>query len=251
MPQQAQTLREWTGTPESTTPRPPKVIAVTSGKGGGKTNVAANLVVALSELGQRVVVLDADLGLGNLDVLFGVVPRYTIEGFAAVHVAAAPDHGAFMSEPEPGPTDARLHGATRFGILPLIAGRNSMPNRTVGQVEAEIGNALIQFEKDFMGRGPKETRAYVIEDMVLVRLKGVLTPAEQQLAKNNAGTDLIKQIRSNLLEQARELLSGTIEKITGLKVISLYTDISTKTGERVILFTLNENLAERFRPGPA
>ena len=123
--------------------------------------------------------------------------------------------------------------------------------KTIGQVEAEISNALIQFEKDFMGRGPKETRAYIIDDMVLVRLKGVLTPAEQQLAKNAAGTDLIKQIRSNLLEQARELLSGTIEEITGLKVISLYTDISTRTGERVILFTLNENLAERFRQDPA
>ena len=121
--------------------------------------------------------------------------------------------------------------------------------KTSGQLEAEIGNALIQFEKDFMGRGPKETRAYIVEDMVLVRLKGVLTPAEQQLAKNAAGTDLIKQIRSNLLEQARELLSETIEKITGCTVISLYTDISTKTGERVILFTLNENLAERFRTG--
>jgi uncharacterized protein YbcI len=121
--------------------------------------------------------------------------------------------------------------------------------KTSGQLEAEIGNALIQFEKDFMGRGPKETRAYIIEDMVLVRLKGVLTPAEQQLAKNAAGTDLIKQIRSNLLEQARELLSATIEKITGCTVISLYTDISTKTGERVILFTLNESLAERFRTG--
>ena len=123
-------------------------------------------------------------------------------------------------------------------------------SKTSGQLEAEIGNALIQFEKDFMGRGPKETRAYIIEDMVLVRLKGVLTPAEQQLAKNAAGTDLIKQIRSNLLEQARELLSETIEKITGCTVISLYTDISTRTGERVILFTLNENLAERFRTGP-
>ena len=122
--------------------------------------------------------------------------------------------------------------------------------KTSGQLEAEIRNALIQFEKDFMGRGPKETRAYIIEDMVLVRLKGVLTPAEQQLAKNVAGTDLIKQIPSNLLEQARELLSETIEKITGCTVISLYTDISTRTGERVILFTLNENLAERFRTGP-
>ncbi len=119
--------------------------------------------------------------------------------------------------------------------------------KTSGQLEAEIGNALIQFEKDFMGRGPRETRAYIVEDMVLVRLKGVLTPAEQQLAKNAAGTDLIKQIRSNLLEQARELLSETIEKITDCTVISLYTDISTKTGERVILFTLNESLAERFR----
>ncbi len=123
--------------------------------------------------------------------------------------------------------------------------------KTSGQLEAEIGNALIQFEKDFMGRGPRETRAYIVEDMVLVRLKGVLTPAEQQLAKNAAGTDLIKQIRSNLLEQARGLLTETIEKITGCTVISLYTDISTKTGERVILFTLNENLAERFRPSPA
>lgn len=120
-------------------------------------------------------------------------------------------------------------------------------SRTIGQVEAEISAALIQFEKDFMGRGPKETRAYIIEDMVLVRLKGVLTPAEQQLAKNAEGTELIKRLRSNLLEQARELLSGTIEKITGLKVTSLYTDISTRTGERIILFTLDESLADRFR----
>jgi uncharacterized protein YbcI len=119
--------------------------------------------------------------------------------------------------------------------------------RTIGQVEAEIAASLIQFEKDFLGRGPKETKAYIIEDMILIRLKGVLTPAEQQLAKNAEGTELIKRLRSNLLEQARELLSGTIEKITGLGVTSLYTDISTKTGERIILFTLVENLAERFR----
>lgn len=119
--------------------------------------------------------------------------------------------------------------------------------RTIGQVEAEISAALIQFEKDFMGRGPKETKAYIIEDMVLVRLKGVLTPAEQQLAKNAEGIELIKRLRSNLLEQARELLTGTIEKITGLAAASLYTDISTKTGERIILFTLQENLADRFR----
>jgi uncharacterized protein YbcI len=118
--------------------------------------------------------------------------------------------------------------------------------KTKGQIEAEISNALIQFEKDYMGRGPQETKAFIIEDMILVRLKGVLTPAEQQLAKNLEGMNLIKKIRSNLLEQGRELVKEVIEKITGLKVISLHTDISTKTGERMIIFTLNENLEDHF-----
>ena len=122
--------------------------------------------------------------------------------------------------------------------------------KTKGQVEAEISNAIVQFEKDYMGRGPKETQTYIIDDMILVRLKGVLTPAEQQLAKNPEGTNLIKQVRSNLLEQGRGLLSEMIEKLTGLKVISLHTDISTKSGERVIIFSLSENLERRFEVDP-
>jgi|SRR5579884_1950574 len=122
--------------------------------------------------------------------------------------------------------------------------------KTKGQVEAEISNAIIQFEKDFMGRGPKETQTHIIDDLILVRLKGVLTPAEQQLAKNPEGTNLIKQVRSNLLEQGRGLLSELIEKMTGLKVISLHTDISTKSGERVIIFSLSENLERRFEIDP-
>lgn len=126
----------------------------------------------------------------------------------------------------------------------------SAGRKTKGQVEAEISNAVIQFEKDYMGRGPKETQTYIIDDMILLRLKGVLTPAEQQLAKNPEGTNLIKQVRSNLLEQGRELLSELIEKMTGLKVISLHTDISTKSGERVIIFSLSENLERRFETDP-
>lgn len=118
--------------------------------------------------------------------------------------------------------------------------------RTKGQIESEISNAMVQFEKDYMGRGPVVTKTYILDDLILVRLKGVLTPAEQQLAKNPKGTDLIKEIRSNLLEQARELLTREIERITGFAVVSLHTDISTKTGERVIIFTLNENLGEKY-----
>ena len=119
--------------------------------------------------------------------------------------------------------------------------------KTKGQLESEIGNALIQFEKDYMGRGPQETKTFIIEDMILIRLKGVLTPAEQQLAKNLEGMNLIKMVRSNLLEQGRDLLTNVVEKITGLKVITLHTDISTNTGERMIVFTLNKNLELSFR----
>lgn len=56
-----------------------KVIAVTSGKGGvGKTNITINLAIALSDMGLRVAILDADFGLANIDVLFGLIPKFTL-----------------------------------------------------------------------------------------------------------------------------------------------------------------------------
>jgi len=119
-------------------------------------------------------------------------------------------------------------------------------NKTKGQVEAEISEAIIKFEKEYMGRGPDETKTYIIGDMVLVRLKGVLTPAEKQLARsedNLKGRALIKQVRIELLETARLLLERIIMDILGEKVVSLHTDISTVTGERIIIFTL-ENTPE-------
>jgi uncharacterized protein YbcI len=97
-----------------------------------------------------------------------------------------------------------------------------------------------------MGRGPNETKTYIVKDMVLVRLKGVLTPAEEQLAKSVEGANLIKRTRMQLLEGARVLLENVVSDITGCQIESLHTDISTKTGERVIIFTLNQNLEERF-----
>ncbi|MFH1009400.1 MAG: DUF2294 domain-containing protein [Candidatus Latescibacterota bacterium] len=115
--------------------------------------------------------------------------------------------------------------------------------KTRGQIESEISLAMIQFEKEYMGRGPEETKTHLIDDMVLVRLKGVLTPAEKQLAKGGEdkhGRALIKQVRIELLERGRMLLETIIRDITGKKVNSLHTDISTLTGERLIIFTLEE-----------
>ena len=114
--------------------------------------------------------------------------------------------------------------------------------KTKGQTEAEISKAIIRFEKEYMGRGPDETKTYIIGDMVIVRLRGVLTPAEKQLAKSddslNKGRALIKQVRIELLEKARPLLENIIQNILATKVTSMHTDISTVTGERVIIFTL-------------
>ncbi len=109
-------------------------------------------------------------------------------------------------------------------------------NRTKGQIEAEIGEAIIKFEKEYMGRGQLETKTYIIDDLVLVRLKGVMTQAEHQFAiteENPRGRELINQVRIELLEKGRPLLEAAIHSITGRKIISLHTGISTITGERV------------------
>ena len=116
---------------------------------------------------------------------------------------------------------------------------------TKGQMEAKISEAIIRFEKEYMGRGPLETKTYIIEDLILVRLKGVLTRAEQQLAKSEGiiqGRQLIKQVRKELIESGRALLDSSIDEITRKQVVSLHTDISTKTGEKVIIFSLNEKI---------
>lgn len=116
-----------------------------------------------------------------------------------------------------------------------------MSAKTKGQYESEISEAVIKFEKEFMGRGPLETKTYIIDDIVLVRLKNVLTQAELKLANaedRSDGRELIKRVRIALLEQGRPLLEAVVEKILNIKVKSLHTDISTVTGERVILFSL-------------
>jgi uncharacterized protein YbcI len=114
--------------------------------------------------------------------------------------------------------------------------------KTKGEIEAAISEAMVCFEIGCMGRGPKEARSHIIEDLILVRLKGVLTPAEQQLAKRADGVELIKKMRSTLIESARAQLSTMISDVSGGKVLDILTDINTTSGERVFIFILDANL---------
>jgi uncharacterized protein YbcI len=112
---------------------------------------------------------------------------------------------------------------------------------TQGEIEAAICERISRFEHEYMGRGPKDIRAYLIADLLVVRLQGVLTAAEQHLVKSlpgERGRDLLKQVRIQLMETARPVLEGLIQEVTGVKALSLHHDVSTVTGEKVVIFTL-------------
>jgi len=116
--------------------------------------------------------------------------------------------------------------------------------KTQGEIEAAICEGLNRFQQEYMGRGPKEIHAHLFGDILVVRLQGVLTAAEKQLVKSLAadkGRDLLKQVRTHLIETARPVMEAMVEEITGVKVVSLHHDISTVTAEEVVLFTLTES----------
>jgi uncharacterized protein YbcI len=114
--------------------------------------------------------------------------------------------------------------------------------KTAGEMEAAVCDGISRFEQEYMGRGPKDIRAHLIDDLLVVRLKGVLTAAEQHLVKampGEKGRNLLKEVRTHLIETARPALEAMIGTITGMKVVSLHHDISTVSGEEVVLFTLS------------
>ena len=115
--------------------------------------------------------------------------------------------------------------------------------KTQGEIEAAICERIGRFEQEYMGRGPKNIHAHLMGDLLVVRLQGVLTAAEKQLVKTlpaEKGRGLLKQVRTQLMETARPALEAMVQDITAVKVVSLHQDISTTTGEEIILFTLAE-----------
>lgn len=119
-----------------------------------------------------------------------------------------------------------------------------MKTKTRGEIEAAICDGITRFEQEFMGRGPKDIRTHLIGDFLVVRMQGVLTAAEQHLVKTlpaEKGRDLLKQVRTQLIETARPLLETMIRDVTGAEVASLHHDVSTATGEEIVVFTLADS----------
>jgi uncharacterized protein YbcI len=124
--------------------------------------------------------------------------------------------------------------------------------KTQGQIEAAISERMNRFEQEYMGREPKRIHAHLVGDLLIVRLEGVLTSAEQQLVKSlpsEQGRELLKQVHTHLIETARPVMESLVEDITGVMVLSLHQDLSTLTGEEVVVFTLAESAPEE-RPLP-
>jgi len=116
--------------------------------------------------------------------------------------------------------------------------------RSKGEIEAAIRVAVIKFEQEFMGRGPDEVKAFIVRDQVLIRLKGVLTLAERQLAKTAEGIEMVKRMRENLIAQGRDKLCEQVSQITGATTLALFTDIDVQIGERVLVFTVDRDIQD-------
>ena len=113
--------------------------------------------------------------------------------------------------------------------------------KTRDEIEAALCQAISRFEREHMGRKPRQVQAFLRGDLLVVRLQGVLTAAEQHLVKSlpaEKGRDLLKQVRTHLIETARPVMEAMVADVTSVKVLSLHHDISTVTGEELILFTL-------------
>ncbi len=115
---------------------------------------------------------------------------------------------------------------------------------TKGQIEAKISEAISKFEIEYMGRGPKTIRTYIINDMIIVRLSGLLSPSEQKLTENPQGVELIKKVRATLFEGGRGYMETLIKDVIDVDIISTHSDISTTTGERVIIISVSNNIED-------
>lgn len=117
---------------------------------------------------------------------------------------------------------------------------------TKGQKEARICEVVTRFEAEYMGRGPKRINAKILDDVVFVRQWGFLTAAEELLAETRDGTELIKKVRARLFEKANPQFRKAINEVIQSNIISIHSDVSTITGEKIVVVTFDENIEAKI-----
>ena len=116
--------------------------------------------------------------------------------------------------------------------------------KTKEEIEATVSKEINRFEQNYMGRKPEDIQVHLLDDLLVIRLRGVLAAAEQHLVKSlESGRDLLKQVRSHLIETTRPVMETMVEKVIGVKILTMHHDICFTTGEEVILFTLAQSPA--------
>jgi len=113
---------------------------------------------------------------------------------------------------------------------------------TKGQIEAQLSEAISKFEIEHMGRGPEKIRTIISQDLIIVRLKGFLSISEKNLAQSKEGIDLVKKVRAALFENSRERLEEVVKSIIDVNIISTFSDVSTKTGEKIIAIVVDRDI---------
>ena len=119
-------------------------------------------------------------------------------------------------------------------------------DKTKGALEAEISKALTHWEKHYLGRGSVSVKSDILRDMIIVSLRGILTPAEYSVCKDKEGLLSVKENRNSLVESGVDELKEIIFTITGFEVTSFYTDLSTHTGERIMVFKISGDLQNQL-----
>jgi len=127
-----------------------------------------------------------------------------------------------------------------------MEGMELIMDKTKGVVEAEISKVLTHWEKNYLGRGSVSVKADILRDMVVVVLKGVLTPAEYAVCQEKEGLLSVKKMRNSLVESGVEEIKEALSTITGIEVVSFYTDLSTISGERIMVFKFSEDLQTKL-----
>jgi uncharacterized protein YbcI len=117
---------------------------------------------------------------------------------------------------------------------------------TQGACEAEIANAVTRFDREQQGHGPKNVRAFVLGEMVLVRSSGIFTVTETKLSSSDDGRKLILSARRELHSINHEEIEGIIGKICGCAVVRSYYDVNVEAAEQVAVFILDRDLQKSF-----